>query len=60
MESFNKSEKAYNGYRDSYDVWFLLWSDRTNLGNPATQKKLLEKIFNDYNSLRILTQADIR
>lgn len=60
MEVFNKSEKAYNGYRDSYDVWFLLWSNRTSLDNPATKKQLLEKIFNDYNSLRILTQADIR
>jgi len=60
MEAFNKSEKAYNGYRDSYDVWFLLWSNRANLDNPATQKQLLEKIFNNYNSLQILTQTDTR
>jgi len=60
MEAFNKSEKAYNGYRDSYDVWFLLWSNRAKLDNPTTQKQLLEKIVNNYNSLKILTNADNR
>jgi hypothetical protein len=60
MDAFNRSEKAYNGYRDSYDIWFLLWSNRANLNSADVQKQLMEKIIKNFNSLKILAPSDIR
>ncbi len=59
-QAFDKSEKFYNGYRDSYEVSFLLSKNKDKLNDPKVQKELLEKIQKDYNSLGILSKADIK
>ena len=60
MNDFDKSEKAYNGYHDSYEVYFLLWQNRNKLNDPKVQQQLLEKIQKDYNSLKKLTPSNIK
>jgi hypothetical protein len=59
-EAFDKSEKSYSGFRDSYEVYFLLRNNRNIYNDPAVQKQLLQKIIEDYNSLGILSKKDIR
>lgn len=59
-DAFAKSEKSYSGYRDSYEVYMLLWKNRNSFDNPVIQKQIIEKIFVDYNSLGILKKTDIK
>ena len=56
---FDKSEKFYNGYRDSYDVYFLLWKNRGKLNEPKVQQQVMQQILTKYNSLRILSKDDL-
>ena len=60
LNSFAKSEKSSPGYRDSYEVYFLLRKNRANLNDPAVQRQILEKIYKDYNSLQIIKKNDIK
>ena len=60
MEAFRSSEKAYNGYRDSYEVYFLLWSNRTKLEELSVRKQILKTVIEKYNSLRILNSGDLQ
>lgn len=58
--AFDKSEKFYNGYRESYEIYYLLYKNMNNLADPETQKKIMQKILTDYNSKNILKGSDIR
>lgn len=60
LDAFNKSEKALNGYRESYEIYYLLHKNIDNLKDPDTQKRIMQKIQNDYNSKNILKASDIR
>lgn len=60
LDYFNKSEKAYNGYRDSYEVYYLLWQNKNQLDDPVVQDKVMTQIITKYNSLKRLSMADIR
>jgi hypothetical protein len=60
MDAFDKSEKFVNGYRDSYDVYFLLWKNRSNLNDPKVQKQIMQQVLTKYNSLRILSRTDLQ
>ena len=57
--AFDRSEKFYNGYRDSYDVYFLLWKNRDKLNDPKVQRQVIQQILAKYNSLRILSKEDL-
>jgi hypothetical protein len=60
MKDFHKSELAYNGYHDSYEVYFLLWQSKQGFDDPVVQKQLMEKILAKYNSFGLLNKKDIR
>ena len=57
--AFDKSEKFYNGYRDSYDVYFLLNQNKDKLNDPDVQKRVMQQVVNKYNSLRIISRNDV-
>ena len=57
--AFDISEKFYNGYRDSYDVYFLLLKNRDKLNDPKVQRQVIQQILAKYNSLRILSKEDL-
>ena len=59
-DAFYKSEQAYNGYRNSYEIYFLLWQNKTKLNDPVTQRQLMTKIVKDYNTYNVLSPNDIR
>lgn len=60
MDAFHSSEESYHGYRDSYEVYLMLYKNRDSLNDRRVQQRLLEKIQKDYNSLQILKRSDIR
>lgn len=60
LKAFDMSEKSYNGYRDSYEVYFLLWTNRDKLDDPAVQKQIMQQVYSKHNSLRIISREDVR
>jgi hypothetical protein len=58
--AFDKSEKAFNGYRESYEIYYLLYKNMNMLHDAATQKRVMQKILTEYNSKNILKISDIR
>jgi len=60
LDDFNNSEKAYNGYRDSYEIYFLLWKNKERLDDTDAQREIMQMILKKYNSLRMITASDIR
>ena len=60
QKAFQASENAYNGYRDSYEVSFILRKNKKNLNDPAVQTRVLDQIYNQYNSRKMLQSTDIK
>lgn len=60
MEDFRNSDKTYNGYRDSYEVYILLWKNKDRLDDKDAQREIMVTILKKYNSLRMLSYSDIR
>jgi hypothetical protein len=58
--AFNKSENFYNGYRESYEVAFLLRKNRQRWNDPQRQNELLDTIYRKLNSKKILRKEDIQ
>jgi hypothetical protein len=46
---FNKSEQAYNGYHQVYEIWLLLYKSRQKLDDPEVKQQLLQQIDKDYS-----------
>ena len=60
MVEFDKSEKFYNGYHESYEIKTLLKKNEDKLGDKEVQQQLLIKIKNEYNSLQKLNNRNIQ
>lgn len=60
LSDFSNSDKAYNGYRDSYEIYFLLWKNKERLDDPDAQREIMQTILRKYNSLRMISTSDIR
>lgn len=60
LEAFHKSEQWYNGYRESYEIYFLLWKNKKDLNDPALQTQLLKKIQKDLDSKGFLKYINIK
>ena len=60
MYAFDKSEKWYNTYRESYEIYFLLWKNKKDLNIPAVQTQLLKKIQKDLDSKGFLKYINIK
>lgn len=58
--AFDKSEKAFNGYRESYEIYYLLYKNMKQLNDAGTQKMIMNKILEKYNSKSILKATDIK
>ena len=54
---FNKSEKAYNGYHQVYEIWFLLYKNRDKLNDPETKQRLLNQVKKDYSRFVTIEQG---
>ena len=58
--AFDKSEKFYNGYRDSYEVYYLLTRNKSKLNDPKVQQQVMNQVFTKFNSQGIIKRADLQ
>jgi hypothetical protein len=60
LRAFQDSENAYYGYKDSYELARLLRKNQDKFDNINGQKYLLQKIYNEFNYLKVLTKDDLK
>jgi hypothetical protein len=54
LNAFDNSEQAYHGYRDSYEVYYLLWKNKQLLDDPEKQEELIQIIMKKYDTYGLL------
>ena len=60
LRAFQASENAYNGYKDSYELARLLRKNQDKFNDDNGQKNLLQKIYVEFNYLKVLTKDDLK